>query len=339
MAQVSTSFMPPWFRIPPALFCHGLGFYQLYVCQGLCFCQLYVCQGLCFYQLYVCQGLCFYQLYVCQGLGIHNLYCARVQEEFGDAKGVIRIRISKKNRQHTVKNKYKRTDNGLQSIHIKLKMRKGRESAYDKWSISVIICDTGYYQLNIARIQVSTSFIPPESVLALYRKGLGFYQLYVTMFQVLISLMSQGPRFLLQLYIARVQVSTSYMSPGSRFLPALCRKGLGSTIALYRQGLCFYQLYVTMFQVLTSFMSQGPRFLLQLYIARVQVSTSYVTRFQVLTSFMSQGPRFLLQLYIDRTWVLNHQLYFARTLVSTNIIKVRCLLHPFSKNKISLTTH
>ena len=43
-------------------------------------------------------------------------------EEFEDTKGVIRIRISKKNRQHNVqKKKYKRTNNDLQIIHIKLK--------------------------------------------------------------------------------------------------------------------------------------------------------------------------------------------------------------------------
>jgi len=46
-----------------------------------------------------------------------------LKEEFEDIKGVIRIRISKKNRQHNgQKKKYKRTNNYLQSIHIKLKM-------------------------------------------------------------------------------------------------------------------------------------------------------------------------------------------------------------------------
>jgi len=40
--------------------------------------------------------------------------------EFEDTKGVIRIRISKKNRQH--KKKYKMTNNDLQNIHIKLKI-------------------------------------------------------------------------------------------------------------------------------------------------------------------------------------------------------------------------
>ena len=43
-------------------------------------------------------------------------------EEFEDTKGVIRICISKKNRQHNgQKKKYKRTNNDLQNIHIKLK--------------------------------------------------------------------------------------------------------------------------------------------------------------------------------------------------------------------------
>jgi hypothetical protein len=52
-----------------------------------------------------------------------ELMCSRkVEEEFKDIKGGIRIGISKKNRQHNVqKNKYKRTNNDLQSIRIKLK--------------------------------------------------------------------------------------------------------------------------------------------------------------------------------------------------------------------------
>jgi hypothetical protein len=44
-------------------------------------------------------------------------------EEFEDTKGVIRIRISKKNRQHNgQKKKYKGTNNDLQDIHTKLKI-------------------------------------------------------------------------------------------------------------------------------------------------------------------------------------------------------------------------
>ena len=46
-----------------------------------------------------------------------------VKEEFEDTKGVIRIRISKKERQYNgQKKKYKRTNNELQNIHIKLKI-------------------------------------------------------------------------------------------------------------------------------------------------------------------------------------------------------------------------
>ena len=45
------------------------------------------------------------------------------EEELEDTKGVIRIRTSKKNRQHNdQKKKYKRTNNDLQHIHIKLKI-------------------------------------------------------------------------------------------------------------------------------------------------------------------------------------------------------------------------
>jgi len=44
-------------------------------------------------------------------------------KELEDTKGVIRIRKSKKNRQHNgQKEKYKKTSNDLQNLHIKLKM-------------------------------------------------------------------------------------------------------------------------------------------------------------------------------------------------------------------------
>jgi hypothetical protein len=47
-------------------------------------------------------------------------YSCIVLEEFEDTKGVIRIRISKKDRQHIgQKKKEKRTNNNLQNIHIK----------------------------------------------------------------------------------------------------------------------------------------------------------------------------------------------------------------------------
>ena len=55
------------------------------------------------------------------GHGIReNLDYLTVQsEEFEDTKGVIRIRKSKKNRQHnSQKKKYKGTNNDLQNIHI-----------------------------------------------------------------------------------------------------------------------------------------------------------------------------------------------------------------------------
>ena len=46
-----------------------------------------------------------------------------VCEEFQDTKGVIRFHKSKQERQHNgQKKKYKRTNNDLQSIHIKLKI-------------------------------------------------------------------------------------------------------------------------------------------------------------------------------------------------------------------------
>jgi hypothetical protein len=45
------------------------------------------------------------------------------KEEFKDTKGVIRIRISKKNRKHNGQKKnYKGTNNDLQIIRIKLQI-------------------------------------------------------------------------------------------------------------------------------------------------------------------------------------------------------------------------
>ena len=47
----------------------------------------------------------------------------RGKEEFGETKGVTRIRISKKNRQHKgQKKKYERTNNDQQNIYIQLKI-------------------------------------------------------------------------------------------------------------------------------------------------------------------------------------------------------------------------
>ena len=54
-----------------------------------------------------------------------------MQEEFEDTKGVIRICKSKKDRQHNdQKIKYKRTNNDLQNIHIKLNQIKQRSTKY-----------------------------------------------------------------------------------------------------------------------------------------------------------------------------------------------------------------
>jgi len=45
-----------------------------------------------------------------------------LQEEFEDTKGIIRIRKSKYRQHNGKKKKYKRTNNDLQNIHIKLKI-------------------------------------------------------------------------------------------------------------------------------------------------------------------------------------------------------------------------
>jgi len=50
------------------------------------------------------------------------MYRSILEEELEDTKGVIRIRKSKKGRQHNgQKKKDKRTNNDVQNIHIKLK--------------------------------------------------------------------------------------------------------------------------------------------------------------------------------------------------------------------------
>ena len=55
--------------------------------------------------------------------GIDVFQFIPMQEEFEDTKGVIRIRILKKNRQHNgQKKKYKSTNNDLENIYIKLKI-------------------------------------------------------------------------------------------------------------------------------------------------------------------------------------------------------------------------
>ena len=56
-------------------------------------------------------------------LAIHLVILYMAQEEFGDTKGVIRIRKSKKNREDIgQKKKYKGTNNDLQNIRIKRKI-------------------------------------------------------------------------------------------------------------------------------------------------------------------------------------------------------------------------
>ena len=46
----------------------------------------------------------------------------RLLEELEETKGVIRIRISKNTQHNGQKKKYKKTNNDLQNIHIKLKI-------------------------------------------------------------------------------------------------------------------------------------------------------------------------------------------------------------------------
>jgi len=60
---------------------------------------------------------------VCVGCDIQKTLLKTKTEEFEDTRGVIRICISKKNRQHNGQKKnYKRANNDLQNIHIQLKI-------------------------------------------------------------------------------------------------------------------------------------------------------------------------------------------------------------------------
>ena len=53
----------------------------------------------------------------------YQVMVSRLNEKFEDTKGVIRICISKRNIQHNgQKKKYKRTNNDLKNIHLKLKI-------------------------------------------------------------------------------------------------------------------------------------------------------------------------------------------------------------------------
>jgi len=73
-------------------------------------------------------GLCLhvrYSLYQPLTVSVAFFISSTLWEEFEDTKGVIIIRISKKNRQHNgQKKKYKSTNNDPQNMHIKLKIEQ-----------------------------------------------------------------------------------------------------------------------------------------------------------------------------------------------------------------------
>ena len=69
------------------------------------------------------RGMCIYFFLINSYIFELPLFCSFLftKEEFEDTKGVIRIRISQEV-QNGQKKKYKRTNNDLQNIHIKLKI-------------------------------------------------------------------------------------------------------------------------------------------------------------------------------------------------------------------------
>ena len=76
--------------------------------------------------------------------------CGHVRRVWRYLREVIRIRISKKNRQHNgQKKKYKRTNNDLQNIHIKLKTRTPLKSE------RACICVVGVSNLFLSTIFLS----------------------------------------------------------------------------------------------------------------------------------------------------------------------------------------
>jgi peptidyl-tRNA hydrolase len=81
----------------------------------------------------------------------HSYSVIVVLEELEDTKGVIKIRISKKNRQHNGhKKRYKRTNNGLQNIY-KIKDRVTRTPLQPCQSNYFISCQLHVnYKCNIS---------------------------------------------------------------------------------------------------------------------------------------------------------------------------------------------
>ena len=60
-----------------------------------------------------------------KNVGLTKMIYMLMKEAFEDTKGVIRIHIPKKNRQHNgQKKKYKRANNDLQNIQIKLEIEE-----------------------------------------------------------------------------------------------------------------------------------------------------------------------------------------------------------------------
>ena len=88
-----------------------------------------------------------------------------LQEEFEDTKGVIKIRNSK-NRQHNgQKKKYKRTNNDLQNIYIKLKIfNLILTTKFNDSSILITIISWDYLDLSVANEYVGDVTIPNQVI-------------------------------------------------------------------------------------------------------------------------------------------------------------------------------
>ena len=91
---------------------------------------------------YVCAYQVYIYIYSERKLQLLNLDCLSasgdLQEEFEETKGVIRIHISKKKRQHNgQKKKYKSTNNDLQNIHSVRNIHRIKQYFYYKKSLKI----------------------------------------------------------------------------------------------------------------------------------------------------------------------------------------------------------
>ena len=99
-------------------------------------------------------------------------------EEFEGTKGPIRIRISKKNRQHNDQKKnYKMTNNDLQNIHIKL--RSSNMNPTKTWGIYTILYLYVIQFNNYGSLDLCYKKLSVKNAMLLYQTNLIQYCIYM----------------------------------------------------------------------------------------------------------------------------------------------------------------